>query len=230
MIKSVEAFIEAANAEPDASKLQPGFYQLQRKMRAADALAVVLDPSARVAGPGHAAGGPPAGRDLKRLPRRPSCRWPTTRRRSRAPGKLGLPGLRQGQPGGLPVPGDLRHAAGRDRRRRPQAAVRRPTRPRADEAGVERTKRTPVRDRHHRQPGARPRRATPRTSARSPGSSTTGSSRGCRCSSTPRSTTRSTADKQIVDLRRTWAPTRRTTPTSTPACRRRRSTRPGWRR
>jgi UPF0755 protein len=48
VVKSSQAFVEAAYADPDASKLQPGFYPLQRKMAAADALAVVLDPSARV--------------------------------------------------------------------------------------------------------------------------------------------------------------------------------------
>jgi UPF0755 protein len=48
VIKSTQAFIEAAYANPDASKLQPGFYQVQHKMPAAEALAIVLDPSARV--------------------------------------------------------------------------------------------------------------------------------------------------------------------------------------
>ncbi len=48
VVKSTQAFVEAAYADPDASQLQPGFYQLQRKMTAADALAAVLDPSARI--------------------------------------------------------------------------------------------------------------------------------------------------------------------------------------
>jgi UPF0755 protein len=48
VVKSTQAFIEAAYANPDSSTLQPGFYQLQRKMPAADALSTVLDPSARV--------------------------------------------------------------------------------------------------------------------------------------------------------------------------------------
>jgi UPF0755 protein len=48
VVKSTQAFVEAAYADPDASKLQPGFYQLQHKMAAADALAAVLDPSARI--------------------------------------------------------------------------------------------------------------------------------------------------------------------------------------
>ena len=48
VVKSRQAFIEVAYADPDASKLQPGFYQLQHKMAASDALATVLDPSARI--------------------------------------------------------------------------------------------------------------------------------------------------------------------------------------
>jgi UPF0755 protein len=48
VVKSTQAFVEAAYADPDASNLQPGFYQLQHKMTAADALAAVLDPSARI--------------------------------------------------------------------------------------------------------------------------------------------------------------------------------------
>jgi UPF0755 protein len=48
VVKSTTAFIQAAYADPDASKLQPGFYQLQHKMAAADALSTVLDPSARI--------------------------------------------------------------------------------------------------------------------------------------------------------------------------------------
>ncbi|MGZ4632205.1 MAG: endolytic transglycosylase MltG [Actinomycetes bacterium] len=48
VIKSVEAFLQVANAEPKSSSVQPGFYAMQHKMRASDALAALLDPSARV--------------------------------------------------------------------------------------------------------------------------------------------------------------------------------------
>jgi UPF0755 protein len=48
VIASVDAFLAAATANPDASKLQPGFYQLKRKMQAGEALALLLDPKARV--------------------------------------------------------------------------------------------------------------------------------------------------------------------------------------
>ena len=48
VIASVDAFLGAANANPESSSLQPGFYQLQRKMPAGAALSALLDPSTRV--------------------------------------------------------------------------------------------------------------------------------------------------------------------------------------
>lgn len=48
VIKSTQAFFEVANANPESSTLQPGFYALQRKMPAADALDRLLDPASRV--------------------------------------------------------------------------------------------------------------------------------------------------------------------------------------
>ena len=48
VIKSTQAFFEVANSNPESSSLQPGFYALQKKMSAADALETLLDPSSRV--------------------------------------------------------------------------------------------------------------------------------------------------------------------------------------
>ena len=42
--KSVQAFIDAAANEPDAAGIQVGAYELQKKMKAADALEVLVDP------------------------------------------------------------------------------------------------------------------------------------------------------------------------------------------
>ena len=44
VIASVQAFLNAARAEPDSTGIQVGFYQLQKQMPAADALEVLLDP------------------------------------------------------------------------------------------------------------------------------------------------------------------------------------------
>ena len=48
VVKSTQAFFEVANANPESSTIQPGFYAMQRKMSASDALETLLDPSARV--------------------------------------------------------------------------------------------------------------------------------------------------------------------------------------
>ena len=43
--KSVQAFIDAAAGEPDAAGIQVGAYELQKQMKAADALEVLVDPA-----------------------------------------------------------------------------------------------------------------------------------------------------------------------------------------
>ncbi len=44
VVASVEAFTDAAAKDPDSQKIQVGFYELQKKMPAADALDVLVDP------------------------------------------------------------------------------------------------------------------------------------------------------------------------------------------
>ncbi len=45
VVASVDACIAAANANPDAGGIQVGFYQLKKKMTAADAIDVLVDPA-----------------------------------------------------------------------------------------------------------------------------------------------------------------------------------------
>jgi UPF0755 protein len=42
VVKSAKAFVDAANADPHGKDIQPGTYQLRQKMRAKDALALIL--------------------------------------------------------------------------------------------------------------------------------------------------------------------------------------------
>lgn len=44
VVASVEAFTDAANANPDSTGIQVGYYGLKKKMKAADALDVLVDP------------------------------------------------------------------------------------------------------------------------------------------------------------------------------------------
>ena len=144
VVKSTQAFIEVAYADPDASSLQPGFYALQHKMAAADALATVLDPSARIQARVTLPEGLRLDETLQRLAKDTELPLKDYEKalKNRA-GELGLPGVRQGQPGGLPVPGHLRRPAGRRRRRRPRASCSTAYAANAEKAGVERTQRTP---------------------------------------------------------------------------------------
>ena len=45
VVKSVDAFVEVAEADPDSRGIQVGFYELQRQMPASDALSVLVDPA-----------------------------------------------------------------------------------------------------------------------------------------------------------------------------------------
>lgn len=50
VVKSAAAFRKAANSNAKAAGLQPGYFQLRRHMSAASALALLLDPAARLVG------------------------------------------------------------------------------------------------------------------------------------------------------------------------------------
>jgi UPF0755 protein len=50
VVKSASAFRKVANSNSKASSLQPGYYQLHEHMSAASALALLLDPTARLRG------------------------------------------------------------------------------------------------------------------------------------------------------------------------------------
>ena len=214
VVKSTQAFVEAANADPDASQLQPGFYQLQRKMTAADALAALLDPSARIQARVTLPEGLRLDETLQKLAKDTELPLKDYEKALKKSRRARPARLRRRQPGGLPLPGDLRRAA----RRRPPTSVLEQLFDGVRQGGGQgrRGERPTARPRRSSSSPAwsRPRRATPRTSARSPGSSTTGSSRACRCSSTPRSTTRSRPTRRSSPTR-TSAPTRRTTRTRT---------------
>ncbi|MBB6629499.1 endolytic transglycosylase MltG [Nocardioides sp. KIGAM211] len=44
VVASVQAFLDAANANPDSTGIQVGYYQLKKEMQAADALKILVDP------------------------------------------------------------------------------------------------------------------------------------------------------------------------------------------
>jgi UPF0755 protein len=48
VIKSTKSFVDAANADSKSGGIQPGVYEMKKQMRAADALAVLVDPKNRI--------------------------------------------------------------------------------------------------------------------------------------------------------------------------------------
>lgn len=49
VVKSVSAFVDAASANPKSGSIQPGQYTLRKRMSAASAISLLLDPSSRTA-------------------------------------------------------------------------------------------------------------------------------------------------------------------------------------
>lgn len=143
VVKSTQAFIEAAYADPDASNLQPGFYQLMHKMTAADALAAVLDPAARIQARVTLPEGLRLDESLQRLAKETELPIGDYKKAlKRQSGKLGLPDYAEGNPEGFLYPAtydvqpNADAAAVLTQLFEAYAAA-------ADKSGVERTKRSP---------------------------------------------------------------------------------------
>ncbi len=104
VVASVEGFLEVANGEPDASSLQPGFYNLQRKMPAADALAALLDPKSRITAAVTLPEGLRLDEALKTLATKSKIPLADYRKALRSAAKLGLPAYAGKNPEGFLYP------------------------------------------------------------------------------------------------------------------------------
>ncbi len=104
VVKSTQAFLEVAYADPDASNLQPGFYQVQRKMAASDALAAVLDPAARIQARVTLPEGLRLDETLQKLAKDTELPLKDFRRALKSPDELGLPGYAEENPEGFLYP------------------------------------------------------------------------------------------------------------------------------
>lgn len=103
--KSVQAFIDAAASEPDSSGIQVGDYELQKEMKAADALEVLIDPANLIGFPTVTI---PEGLRLTEIvstlaknTKFPEAAW---NRALQQPDKLGLPDYAEGNAEGYLFP------------------------------------------------------------------------------------------------------------------------------
>jgi UPF0755 protein len=104
VVKTVGAFQDVANADPRAAEVQPGFYTLMSHMSARGALALLLDPTARL----RSRVTIPEGTSLKELLPRLAQNTPVPLAdliaASKRPATLGLPSYAQGQVEGFLFP------------------------------------------------------------------------------------------------------------------------------
>jgi UPF0755 protein len=142
VIKSRLAFFQAANANPESSSLQPGFYALQRKMPASDALAALLDPTSRVQAKVTLPEGLRLDETLETLAKGTEIPLKDFKAALEDAGKLGLPDYAEGNPEGFlypatyDVPPNATAESVLEQLFDAYAVA-------ADEAGVERTPRSP---------------------------------------------------------------------------------------
>jgi UPF0755 protein len=104
VIKSVDAFLQVANAEPDAAKVQPGFYRFKVKMAASDAVATLLDPSSRIQARVTLPEGLRLDETLKKLAKEAKLPLADLEKQLKDAGSLGLPAYAKSNPEGFLYP------------------------------------------------------------------------------------------------------------------------------
>jgi UPF0755 protein len=104
VIKTVDAFLQVANAEPDAATVQPGFYGFKRKMRASDALATLLDPKSRIEARVTLPEGLRLDETLKKLSKETKLPLADLEKALKNAKSLGLPDYAKGNPEGFLFP------------------------------------------------------------------------------------------------------------------------------
>ena len=114
MVKSVDAFNDAAREQRQSRNIQVGYYQLKKEMKASDALAVLVDPENLIQSLVVVPEGARVRQIVETIVTRDRPPEAGRDRGARQPGGDRAAGGGPGQPRGLPVPGDL-HGAARSR-------------------------------------------------------------------------------------------------------------------
>jgi UPF0755 protein len=104
VVASRQAFFEVAAQDERSTSLQPGFYRLKERMRAADALELLLDPSSRVVGRVTVPEGLTVAQTLETLAAGTDIPLEQYQAAAKDVGSLGLPDYAQGQLEGFLFP------------------------------------------------------------------------------------------------------------------------------
>ena len=104
VVKSIGAFRDAASADPRSRNLQPGFYALRQRMSGSSALALLLDPRARLRGRVTIPEGSPLASVLDKLAKDTEVPRADLVAALGTPARLGLPSYAKGGPEGFLFP------------------------------------------------------------------------------------------------------------------------------
>ena len=104
VVKSVDAFVEAARKEPLSSSIQVGFYQLKKQMKSSDALAVLVKPDNMIQTTVTVPEGSRASSIVTTIAKKTDFKRAQLERLLEQPGRLGLPASAKGNPEGYLYP------------------------------------------------------------------------------------------------------------------------------
>jgi UPF0755 protein len=104
VVASRQSFFEVAAADPRSTSLQPGYYRVRTKMRAADALDLLLDPASRIRGRVTVPEGLTVAQTLETLAAGTDIPIEQYRAAAQNAGALGLPDYARGQLEGFLFP------------------------------------------------------------------------------------------------------------------------------
>jgi peptidoglycan lytic transglycosylase G len=105
VVKSSKAYVQAAAKDPKSSSIQPGFYQMRKKMSASAALAMLLDPKSRAGNQITLPEGLRVGQIIKRLAEKTGIPVREFQALTKNPAGLGLPREAKGELEGYLWPG-----------------------------------------------------------------------------------------------------------------------------
>ncbi len=104
VVKSVDAFIDAARKEPRSSSIQVGFYQLKKQMKSSDALATLVQPDNMIQTTVTIPEGSRASKIVATIAKKTDFKKARLERLLEQPGRLGLPATAKGNPEGYLFP------------------------------------------------------------------------------------------------------------------------------